>query len=173
MARQAARESAYAELVAGLLDAREDVATARFDAELAAAEQDGRIDAATARTLRWWQRAAVRAVVDHARVSLPPVLAALDVAHGAAVDEVAEAARALDDALATAFPETRPQPAEPGGETDVEPVPAPEAPPHPAEPVHRVDLTQVQPQTLPATRPPDEPSARRLLVAGLTPLPPT
>lgn len=156
MAGQSARESAYAELVAGLIDVREDVATARFDAELAHAEADGRIDAATARALRWWQRAAVRAVVDHARTALPPVLAALDRAHDVAAEELAEAERALDDAMALALPTgpeepvvpvpPAPQPAVEGHPPDEEPSPTPG--PHP-------DLT-----------------SRRLLVAGLTPLPP-
>lgn len=145
--RTPARESAYAELVAGLLDVRDDVATARFDAELAAAEAEGRIDTATARTLRWWQRAAVRGVVDHARTALPPVLAALDRAHDLAVDEEADAGRALDDAFAA----TPPEPAAGHGPVTEVRVPA-EAP-------AAVDLAAPE-------------SARRLLVAGLTPLPP-
>ncbi|HUW15611.1 MAG TPA: hypothetical protein VMW94_00920, partial [Actinomycetes bacterium] len=99
--------------MAGLLDARDDVATARFDTELAAAQDSGHIDAATARALRWWQRAAVRAVVDHARGALPPVLAALDQAQAAAVDDLADAARALDDAMESAFPTPRVVPPEP------------------------------------------------------------
>lgn len=147
MAGQSARESAYAELVAGLIDARDDIATARFDAELAQAEADGRIDPATARTLRWWQRAAIRAVSDHARTALPPVLAALDRAHDVAVDELAEAARALDDAMAAAFP------AEPPAATGAE-------------------LTAEEPDVPPPAVPQTDLTSRRLLVAGLTPLPP-
>ena len=61
MATRRSREAALADLVAGLLDARMDPATERFDAELAAAEDDGRIDPQTARVLRWWQREAQRA----------------------------------------------------------------------------------------------------------------
>lgn len=152
MAGQSARESAYAELVAGLVDARDDVATARFDAELARAEADGRVDAATARTLRWWQRASVRAVGDHARAALPPVLAALDRAHDVAVDDLAAAEQALDDAMAAAFPGTEPvthgEPLPPGTTADV---PEPTAEAEASGP----DL-----------------SSRRLLVAGLTPLTP-
>lgn len=160
MTGQTARESAYAELVAGLVDARDDVATQRFDAELAAAAADGRVDPATARTLRWWQRASVRAVSDHTRNALPPVLAALDRAHDIAVEDVADAQRALDDAMMAAFPAVTPAadteaiaaaaaPA-PGGADG--PTTAPEAP---------VDLTT------------PEVTSRRLLVAGLTPLPPS
>ena len=58
------REAAYADLVTGLVDARVDVASERFDAELEAAEASGRLDPATARLLRWWQRESVRAVTD-------------------------------------------------------------------------------------------------------------
>jgi hypothetical protein len=88
---RADRSSAYAELVSGLLEARHDAASARFDAEVSAAEADGRIDERTARVLRWWQRESVRAVVEHARAVIPPALGALDEAD-------AEAARANDDA---------------------------------------------------------------------------
>src|SRR3954470_19495913 len=75
---RADRSSAYAELVSGLLEARHDAASGRFDAEIAAAEADGRIDERTARVLRWWQRESVRAVVEHARSVIPPALGALD-----------------------------------------------------------------------------------------------
>src|SRR6476620_4658093 len=75
---RADRSSAYAELVSGLLEARHDAASGRFDAEGAAAEADGRIDERTARVLRWWQRESVRAVVEHARSVIPPALGALD-----------------------------------------------------------------------------------------------
>jgi len=163
MAGTSARESAYAELVAGLLDARDDVATARFDAELAAAQDSGHLDAATARSLRWWQRAAVRAAVDHARTALPPVLAALDQAQAAAVDDLADAARALDDAMESAFPTPRvvlPEPA-PAGIIDDDDPSARDV----EDPAAPGGL-----ETAPA--PPTEGPARRLLVAGLTPLPP-
>jgi hypothetical protein len=160
MAGTSARESAYAELVAGLLDARDDVATARFDTELAAAQNSGHIDAATARALRWWQRASVRAVVDHARGALPPVLAALDQAQAAAVDDLADAARALDDAMESAFPSPRvvlPEPASAGIiDNDL------------TDPDDDLASGHSEPEApLPAEGP-----ARRLLVAGLTPLPP-
>jgi hypothetical protein len=155
MVGQPARESAYAELVAGLLDARDDVATARFDAELATAEAEGRIDTATARTLRWWQRAAVRGVVDHARTAVPAVLAALDRAHDSAVDEADAAARAFDDAFAAASPEPDLPASPPRSVEAVGPVETPGS----GEPRTAVDLTEPV-------------GARRLLVAGLTPLPP-
>jgi hypothetical protein len=158
MAGTSARESAYAELVAGLLDARADVATERFDAELAAAQEAGLVDAATARSLRWWQRATVRAAVDHARATLPPVLAALDQAHAAAADDLADAARALDDAMESAFPAPRvalPEPASEGIIDDDRPA---------------YDEDDAAPGGLPDQHP--ERTPRRLLVAGLTPLPP-
>ncbi len=69
--------SAYADLVAGVLDARSDAATQAFDAEIALAESEGRLDARTARALRWWQRESLRALVEHSRTALPPALAAL------------------------------------------------------------------------------------------------
>src|SRR6478609_4802720 len=78
MASRRSRESAYADLVAGLLDVRTDPATDRFDAELAAAEEDGRVDPQTAKVLRWWQREALRALVDHARTVVPPTMLAIE-----------------------------------------------------------------------------------------------
>jgi hypothetical protein len=93
MASRRSREAALADLVAGLLDARLDPATDRFDAELAAAEEDGRVDPQTAKVLRWWQREAQRALVEHARVVLPPTLLALEQAASGA-DREAEASAA-------------------------------------------------------------------------------
>ena len=80
MTSEAARSVAYADLVGGLLDARADPATERFDAELAAAVAAGTLGEATARSLRFWQRASLRGLVEHARNVLPPALAALDAA---------------------------------------------------------------------------------------------
>lgn len=100
---------AYADLVAGVLEARTDLATARFDAEVAAAEAEGRIDTRTARALRWWQRESLRALTEHARTTLPPALAALDQAQ-------ADATRAADDAAeawARAVGDTGPEPSTP------------------------------------------------------------
>jgi hypothetical protein len=89
------RETAYGDLVAGLLDVRRDPATQRFDAELAAAEDDGRIDAQTARVLRWWQRESLRSVVEHARLVVPPTLLALEQAAEGAGADVETAAASL------------------------------------------------------------------------------
>ncbi len=92
MATRRSREAALSDLVAGLLDARLDPATERFDAELAAAEEDGRVDPQTAKVLRWWQREAQRALVEHARVVLPPTLLALEQAATGADREVEQSA---------------------------------------------------------------------------------
>jgi len=80
MATEDAGRSAYADLVGGLLDARTDPATERFDAELAVFVTNGTVTPEAARTLRFWQRASLRNLVDHARVVLPPALAALEAA---------------------------------------------------------------------------------------------
>lgn len=88
------REKALGDVVAGLLDARHDPATERFDAELAAAEAEGRIDPRTSRLLRWWQRESLRALVDHARLTVPATLAALDTARAAAEQATSQSADA-------------------------------------------------------------------------------
>ncbi len=88
MTTEGARHVAYADLVGGLLDARLDPATERFDAELAAAVADGTVPPEVARTLRFWQRASVRGLVEHARNVLPPALAALDAARGESQETV-------------------------------------------------------------------------------------
>lgn len=121
---------AYADLVTGVLEARTDLATQRFDAEVAAAEAEGRIDARTARALRWWQREGLRALTEHARTALPPALAALDQAHSDAARGAVDAAEAWDRAV--------------GDSGDPEP------------PAALTDLRERR---------------RRLLVAGLSPLP--
>src|SRR5690349_12599008 len=54
----------WSHLVNGLLDARADLATERFDAELAVAVAAGDLTAETAHRLRFWQRASVNAVDD-------------------------------------------------------------------------------------------------------------
>lgn len=71
-------EQVYAELVSGLLDARADPATERFDSELDAAVSRGEVTADTAYQLRLWQRASLRGVVDHTRSVLPAALIALE-----------------------------------------------------------------------------------------------
>ena len=80
MTTEGARHVAYADLVGGLLDARVDPATEHFDAELSAAITAGTVTAEAARTLRYWQRASVRGLVEHARNVLPPALSALEAA---------------------------------------------------------------------------------------------
>ncbi len=72
------RGTLWSELVGGLLDARSDPATARFDDELAAAVDAGELSRRTAQRLRFWQRAAVHGVDDHVRAVVPAVLGALD-----------------------------------------------------------------------------------------------
>lgn len=96
------REKALGDVVAGLLDARHDPATERFDAELAAAEAEGRIDPRTSRLLRWWQRESLRALVDHARLTVPAALAALDAARAAAEQATDQSAEAWGRAEAPA-----------------------------------------------------------------------
>jgi len=96
----AAAEATYADLVAGLLDAREDLATARFDVALTAAVTAGEVSAETARMLRFWQRSAVREVVAHAQTVLAPTLAALDRSRLEAADRLARD----EDVFATAEP---------------------------------------------------------------------
>ena len=87
----------FADLVGGLLDAREDPAVVRFDAELAAAVTRGEVSPETARRLRAWQRASVRGVADHVRAVLPSVLTALESAREDALAQVAALAAALAD----------------------------------------------------------------------------
>lgn len=73
-----ANERVYAELVSGLLGARTDSATERFDEELDRAVAGGEVSAAAARRLRFWQRASLRALTDHTRTVLPITLGALE-----------------------------------------------------------------------------------------------
>lgn len=86
----------YSDLVGGLLDAREDPATERFDEELRQAVQRGEVTAAAARRLRFWQRAALRALTDHTRTVLPVVLGALAASRREAAEDVAEGGAVLD-----------------------------------------------------------------------------
>jgi hypothetical protein len=88
MTTDGARHVAYADLVGGLLDARVDPATEHFDAELSAALAAGTVTAETARTLRYWQRASVRGLVEHARNVLPPALSALEAARAESKETV-------------------------------------------------------------------------------------
>ena len=140
----------WTDLVGGLIDARADPATARFDAELADAVTSGALSEETASRLRFWQRASVRAVADHARTVLPVALGALDAARREAEEDVEVAAATLEAATAV-----RAAAAEPAEDTVV--------PVRPEE----VDLLRrastrehVRPSTLEEDRP-------RQLVAGL------
>ncbi len=86
-ARSSARTAAYGDLVAGLLDVRDDVATQRFDEEVAAAVASGHLDPDTARRLRWLQRESVRGLVEHARTAVPAAMLGLEQARAEARDE--------------------------------------------------------------------------------------
>ena len=180
MTGRADRSSAYAELVSGLLEARHDAASGRFDAEVAAAEADGRIDERTARVLRWWQRESVRAVVEHARSVIPPALGALDEADEEASRQNDDAAQAWERATARPLPQLGLQVLTLPEEPPVDDEPAS------AEPARITELTlqpvdeaaapaapNGTPWAIPAAREAEEPSdepARRLLVAGLNPV---
>lgn len=73
-----AAERVYADLVSALTAARADPATERFDRELDSAVARGEVSAPAAQTIRFWQRAALRACGDYHRTVLPAVLAALE-----------------------------------------------------------------------------------------------
>ena len=90
----------WTDLVGGLIDARADPATARFDAELADAVATGALPEETATRLRFWQRASVRAVADHARTALPVALGAIDAARREAQEDVEVAEATLEAATA-------------------------------------------------------------------------
>ena len=109
MTTEGARQVAYADLVGGLLDARQDPATERFDAELSAAIAAGSVTPGAARTLRYWQRAGIRGLVEHARHVLPPALVALE----AARDESSETVAAEQQSWAAATAGTPGEAAEP------------------------------------------------------------
>ena len=133
----------YADLVTGLLAARTDLATQRFDDELDGAVDRGEVTAETAHRLRLWQRASVRAVTEHARSVLPAALTALDDA-GADAEKHVEG---LLDTLRERLPwsSSAPPPACP-------PASSPPASSPPATPPATINL---------------EAPRRRLLVAGL------
>jgi hypothetical protein len=88
----------WSDLVNGLLDARTDPATARFDAELASAVAAGRLSRRTAQRLRFWQRAAVNAAHEHARTVVPAVLGVLEAARSEAQAYVEQGSAMLDSA---------------------------------------------------------------------------
>lgn len=102
MTTDGARGSLWSDLVNGLLDARTDPATARFDAELAAAVAAGELSRRTAQRLRFWQRAAVNAADDHARTVVPAVLGVLETARSEAQASTEQGVATLDAAEAGA-----------------------------------------------------------------------
>lgn len=98
MTTDGARGSLWSDLVNGLLDARTDPATARFDAELASAVAAGELSRRAAQRLRFWQRAAVNAADDHTRTVVPAVLDLLETARSEAQSYVEQAGATLDTA---------------------------------------------------------------------------
>jgi hypothetical protein len=178
------------DLVGGLLDARDDPATARFDAELAAGLADGTLTEDAAHRLRYWQRASVRSFADHARTVVPVALGALAAARHEAERYADEAAAVLRDAQQVEQAGQPEQP-EPSAEPDHDEAERPDRPAGPPDPWHptgpepgagpepRVALVDLgaleaarrasapeppRPTTLEVRRP-------RLLVAGLTTAP--
>lgn len=140
----------WTDLVGGLIDARSDPATARFDAELADAVATGALSEGTATRLKFWQRASLRAVTDHARTVLPIALGALDAARRDAQEDVEVAAAML--AAATGVKAAAAEPAE---DTVVP------QPPEEIDLLRRASTPEpAQPSTLEEDRP-------RELVAGL------
>lgn len=143
----------WTDLVGGLVDARTDPATARFDAELAAALADGSLAEDVAHRLRFWQRASVRVLVDHVMTVLPVAVGALDAARRDA-DAYAEGAAATL-AAATPAPTTSD-----GGPVELDPALVEQAVPD-EEAVRRASTSERgRPSTLEEVRP-------RLLVAEL------
>lgn len=104
MTTDEARGSLWSDLVNGLLDARADPATARFDAELASAVAAGELSRRTAQRLRFWQRAAVNGAEDHARTVVPAVLGVLETARSEAEAYVEQGDATMDAAEAGGTP---------------------------------------------------------------------
>lgn len=165
---QDARSVAYASLVLALVGVRTDPATARFDAELAAAEAAGGVDPAVARTLRWWQRQALRGVEDHLAGVLPTVLASLSAADREALATVASSAAAWAAATEAAggpplppdrapLPRPSAAPTRPPG-SDTSGPPRPSADPGGAPYLRPVDVDGPPPRTVGPLRPGFAPS---------------
>ena len=165
----------WSDLVGGLLDARVDPATARFDAELSAGLADGSLTEDAAHRLRFWQRASVRALADHARTVLPVALGALEAARHEAERDATEAADVLGEPVPTPVPELAEQHVEPEQQV-------PESAEQQAEPEQHVEPERQAEPTLDvsavaaarrasAPQPPETSTLDlrpRLLVAGLT-----
>ncbi len=126
------RGTLWSELVDGLLDARSDPATARFDAELAAAVDAGEVSRHTAQQLRFWQRAAVHGVDDHVRAVVPAVLGALDASRQSAQAYVDRSGAMLRAACLEVPRDDRPGRAADQGEPDVMDLPGATATARPA-----------------------------------------
>lgn len=149
MDAEAGRVAAYADLVAAVLDLRSPEASQAFDAALSAAVDAGALPDDLARQLRWLQRQSERALVEHAETVLPPALVALHrsiapLSSPAAVDSPGVA-----------------EPVDPPGEHHLEPDDEDEL-----DDFNGIDETE-PPESAPVV----QLQARRLLVAGLRPLP--
>lgn len=92
----------YRAVVSALLDVRPDHVGGYFDEALDAALAANRVDVHLARTLRWWQRASVRAAEDFVAQIIPTVMAALDEADVTAERDAAANATAWQQAQAIA-----------------------------------------------------------------------
>ena len=166
---------AWADLVAGLLDTRADPVTARFDEELAAAVAAGSVSEAAAHSLRFWQRASIRAVTDHVRTVVPTALDALDASRADAERYVREAAAVLAEAAEPLEEAEGPAP-EPGSEPAPGPPPATQTPAPPAEdgrmPTGEPAPADPAEHRRASTQQPGQPSSleapTRLIVADLT-----
>lgn len=154
MDAETGRRAAYADLVAAVLDLRSPEATAAFDAALSAAVASGSLPDEIARQLRWLQRQSERAVIEHAEAVLPPALVALQ--------------RSLTPLNSPAVAE----PVEPPGQQLSEQSGEPpseqgDEPPAELDDENEPDDFDEEPEPAPVV----QLQARRLLVAGLRPLP--
>jgi hypothetical protein len=169
------RLAAYADLVAAVLDLRNPGPQQAFDAALGDAVAAGTVSADVARQLRWLQRASERAIVEQAESVLPPALDALQANVSAApspealapLGHAAEASPPRTALPETALPETAlPETALPETALSETATPSPAGPPGPTGPPGPEAFEEPDPATV------IELPARRLLVAGLRPLPP-
>ena len=143
MSTEAGRLAAYADLVAALLDLRDPSPSVAFDDALDDLLTGGALSPEQVRRLRLLQRATVRELVDHAQTVLPATLVALE----------GELAGSTDSHLGVPSQVDLPAAPQPVGPTTAQPA-APDA-----------LSTESTPE------PPADLQARRLLVAGLRPLP--
>jgi len=178
--RRPDRQDAWSDLVSGLLDARDDPATARFDEELAAAVEAGEITPHAAHRLRYWQRACLRALSDHVLTVLPASLGALAEAREDARRYADQAAQMLAEAARSARAAAGGSDPAPGDTATITlPAQAPAGPPLAAQPetaAQQADLRLLSDERRASTEQPRRPStleapAPRVLVAELTVLP--